>query len=77
MTRLVGIYSTEKMNIVGHMYVFGGPWQLLNRGLVEKSIENMETAINHENNVHLDPSINELTPSLQAVEAKSFPTEKE
>lgn len=36
MTRLVGIYSTEKMNIVGHMYVFGGPWQLLHRGSVEE-----------------------------------------
>jgi len=72
-----GWKASVDVNIVGHMYVFGGPWLLLHRQSVDKSVVDMGTAINHENNVHLNPSIAALTPSLQDLEAKSFPSEKE
>jgi RHS repeat-associated protein len=72
-----GWKASVDVSIVGHMYVFGGPWILLHRESVDKSVVDMATAINHENNVHLNLSIAALTPSMEDLEAKSFPSEKE
>ena len=66
-----------ELRIYGDMYIYNGPWSTFPRRPKDRSVHDIASARNHENNVHINPAIAAVTPLINALEGKSFSSEGE
>jgi len=59
------------------MYVASGPFPYRGRRPVDPTVVNADTAIAHEYNIHINPAIAAVTPTINALEDKTFASEAE
>jgi RHS repeat-associated protein len=73
-----GYRAKAVLGIYGDMYVFNGTWPYKGRTpKKDKSVKDADSAINHENNVHINPAIQSVTPMINKLESRIFKTLEE
>jgi len=60
------------LRLYGKMYIYNGPWRLLNKKPKDKTVNDADSAIAHEYNVHINPAVAAVTPLITEFEGKTF-----
>jgi RHS repeat-associated protein len=69
--------ASAELRIYGQMWIYNGPFPYKRRRPVDRTVVNAETAIAHEYNAHINPSIAAVTPLINALEARTFKSKEE
>jgi hypothetical protein len=69
--------ASAELRVYGEMWITSGRFPYKNRRPVDRTVTDANSARAHEYNAHINPAIASVTPLLDALEARTFKSEKE